>query len=67
MLDLTQAIGLAGGYTRIANPARTTLKRTVNGKEEVYNLNAKDMIKRADTHRFRVLPGDTITVAKSLF
>lgn len=66
-LDLTEAIGLAGGYTRIANPARTTLKRTLGGREEVHQLNAKDMIKRADTDRFRVLPGDTITVGKSIF
>ena len=34
---------MAGGYTRIADPAKTTLKRTVDGKETLLHLNARKM------------------------
>lgn len=66
-IDLTQAIGLAGGYSRLASPARTTVKRAVGGREEVIKVNAKVMTNEGNTQRFRVLPGDTITVGKSYF
>ena len=66
-IDLTQAIGLAGGYSRLASPARTTVKRTVGGREEVIKVNAKVMANEGNTQRFTVLPGDTITVGKSFF
>ena len=32
-MGLLQAIGMAGGYTRIADPARITVKRSLEGKE----------------------------------
>jgi len=66
-IDLMQAIGLAGGYSRLASPARTTVKRAVGGREEVIKVNAKVMTNEGNTQRFRVLPGDTITVGKSYF
>ena len=40
-LDLLQAIGLAGGYSKIANPAKIIVKRRVNGKEVVMQVNGK--------------------------
>jgi protein involved in polysaccharide export with SLBB domain len=66
-MRLLQAIGMAGGYTRIADPGKITLKRTVNGKENVFKLNAKRMASGDDTAEFEILPGDVITVGESLF
>ena len=65
-LDLMQAIGLAGGYTRSANPSKIIVKRVVQGSEKVFRLNGKDMA-RGGTERFRVQAGDTITVEESFF
>lgn len=66
-LDLLQAIGLAGGYSKIANPGKIFVKRRVNGKEEVYQLNGKTMGAKAGGKNFEILPGDTVTVAESIF
>ena len=65
-LDLLEAIGMAGGYTRIANPSRITVKRRENGAETVIQLDAKSMAKGSGKG-FQVKPGDTITVAESIF
>ena len=66
-LDLLQAIGLAGGYSKTANPAKIILKRRVNGKDVVMQLNGKELAGKKDAQPFEVLPGDTITVAESIF
>lgn len=66
-VTLLQAIGMAGGYTRIANPAKVTLMRKNNGKDETIQLNAKSMAHGHAESAFTVLPGDVITVSESLF
>lgn len=66
-LTLLEAIGLAGGYTRGADPGKVLIKRVVNGRETVYRLNAKNMASEGSTATFEVLPGDVITVAESIF
>jgi protein involved in polysaccharide export with SLBB domain len=67
-LTLLQAIGLAGGYTRIANPSNVTVKRSAGGAENVYHFNAKKMAKSPESYStFRIMPGDVITVAESIF
>lgn len=66
-LDLLQAIGLAGGYSRIANPAKIIVKRRVNGKDVVIQLNGKALAGNREAQPFEVLPGDTITVSESIF
>ena len=66
-LTLLEAIGLAGGYTRGADPGKVLVKRLVNGKEMVYRLNAKNMASQGSTTAFEVLPGDVITVSESIF
>lgn len=65
-LELLEAIGMAGGYTRIANPSRVTVKRREGGVETVIQLDAKAMAKGSGKG-FQVKPGDTITVAESIF
>jgi protein involved in polysaccharide export with SLBB domain len=66
-ISLLQAIGMAGGYTRIANPSNVVVKRNEGGIEKVYNFNAKKMARTATGSTFRIMPGDVITVAESIF
>jgi polysaccharide export outer membrane protein len=66
-INLLQAIGMAGGYTRIADPGKINLKRTVNGKESMMKLNAKRMASGDSTSGFEIQPGDIITVGESIF
>ena len=66
-ISLLQAIGMAGGYTRIANPGKVVVKRNEGGIERVYNFNAKQMARTATDSTFRIKPGDVITVAESIF
>ena len=66
-MSLLEAIGLAGGYTRGANPSKVIVKRIVSGEETVYQLDAKRMASQGATRAFEVLSGDVITVSESIF
>lgn len=66
-LSLLEGIGLAGGYSRIANPSKVIVKRRGPGGEQVFHLNAKQMAKGSATPSFQILPGDTVVVEESLF
>jgi protein involved in polysaccharide export with SLBB domain len=66
-VTVLQAIGIAGGYTRIANPSKVILLRRVDGKEKTFQLNAKSMANGHTESAVKVLPGDVITVSESLF
>lgn len=66
-LNLIQVIGMAGGYTRLADASRITLKRTVNRKETVFKLDAKKMAKDESSKAFEIEPGDIISVGERLF
>jgi polysaccharide export outer membrane protein len=65
-VTVLQAIGIAGGYTRIANPSKVILMRRVEGKQKIFQLNAARMAS-GHTDSMTVLPGDIITVSQSLF
>jgi protein involved in polysaccharide export with SLBB domain len=66
-VTLLQAIGMAGGYTRIAEPSNISVKRIENGVESVMKLNAKRMARGGASAAFKIIPGDVITVPESLF
>ena len=66
-IDLLEAIAMAGGYTRIANAGKITIKRKTGDKEEVFNVDAKKMAKNVNSERVSIKPGDTLTVAESIF
>jgi polysaccharide export outer membrane protein len=68
-ITLLQAIGMAGGYTRIADPSNVTVKRLEdsNGRDQVLKLNAKRMARGEDKSTFYIQPGDVISVGESLF
>lgn len=66
-VNLLQAIAMAGGYTRIANPGSITVKRSTPKGTKVFRLNAKEMARRGETKTFVIRPNDTITVGESMF
>jgi polysaccharide export outer membrane protein len=66
-VDLLEAIAMAGGYTRIAAPERISVRRRAEtGDDEIVRVDAKRLAKRGG-ESFQVRPGDTVTVAESLF
>lgn len=66
-IDLLEAIAMAGGYTRIAAPERISVRRrSATGDDEILRVDAKRLAKRGG-ESFQVTPGDTVTVAESLF
>jgi polysaccharide export outer membrane protein len=68
IVNLLEAIGLAGGYTRIADPGRITIRRRESGQEQVFRVNAKRAEKSGlGAEDFRVKPGDVITIGESIF
>lgn len=66
-ITLLQAIGMAGGYTKIADPGNVTVKRQEGGGERVMKFNAKRMARGVDDTTFFIKPGDVISVGESLF
>lgn len=66
-VSLLQAIGTAGGYTRIADAADIRVKRTQNGRDVIFKLNAKNIANGKDPSGFVILSGDVITIGESIF
>ena len=66
-VTVLEAIAIAGGYTRIANPGQVTLMRKVDGRPKIFDLNARKMARGDEQSAFEVFPGDVITVAESRF
>jgi protein involved in polysaccharide export with SLBB domain len=66
-IDLLEAIAMAGGYTRIAAPERISVRRrSAKGEDEILRVDAKRLSRRGG-ESFQIRPGDTVTVAESLF
>jgi protein involved in polysaccharide export with SLBB domain len=67
-LSLLEGIGLAGGYTRLANSSRVTVKRSLPGQpEQLFKLDAREMARGKNAPRFQLQAGDTVMVEESLF
>jgi polysaccharide export outer membrane protein len=66
-VSLLQAVGMAGGFTRLANSADIIVKRNVDGEEKILRLNGKTMASDDRSQPFVILPGDTITVTERFF
>ncbi|CAN5178601.1 exopolysaccharide export protein VpsN [soil metagenome] len=66
-VSVLQAIGLAGGFTRLANTKKVILKRTASGREKIIEINAKEIAKSGGREDVRMIPGDILTVNESLF
>ena len=65
-MDLLEAIGLAGGFTRIANRGRVVIQRREGGDVTAIKANAKRMADGKEPP-LEVQPGDVITVTESWF
>jgi len=65
-IDILEAIGLAGGFTRVADRGRVVIQRKENGSVSAIRANTKRM---ADGKEMpvEVQPGDVITVTESWF
>jgi protein involved in polysaccharide export with SLBB domain len=66
-LDLLQVIGIAGGYTRLADPARIVVKRRIDGSGKIIRLDGKRLAKGESVQPFSIRTGDVITVGERLF
>lgn len=67
-ISLLEAVGMAGGYSRIADPGHITVRRRENGQDQVFHLNGKKANKAGlGAEDFMIKPGDIITVAESIF
>jgi len=66
-IPLFQAVGLAGGYTKIADPSKVTVKRQDEQGEKILKLNAKKMAGGSEKSTFMIRAGDIITVGESIF
>jgi polysaccharide export outer membrane protein len=66
-LGLLQALGLAGGYTSIADPSRVIIRRVVRGRVTSFRINAKKLAMGHSNQEVQIMPGDVITVSESIF
>ena len=66
-VDLLTAIARAGGFTRLAQPAKVTVRRVTDGQEEVFTVDAKRLMNDKASKRFLIQPNDTISVAERFF
>jgi polysaccharide export outer membrane protein len=62
--SVLDAIAMAGGFTRLANEKEVLLKRTINGQEKVYTVNAKEMARTAGGTIY-LQEGDILTIKES--
>jgi polysaccharide export outer membrane protein len=66
-IDLLEAIAMAGGYTRIAAPERISVRRQSGASgDQIIKVDAKRLARKGGGN-FIIQPGDTVTVAESIF
>ncbi len=65
-MTLLQAIGMAGGFTRLARSGKVTITRTAGGKK-TFTVDVKANTNDPGTKQFDVLPDDTISVDERTF
>ena len=66
-IPLFQAVGLAGGYTRVADPSKVTIKRKEGDTDKILKLDAKKMAGGSGSSTFMIRAGDIITIGESIF
>jgi polysaccharide export outer membrane protein len=65
-LGILEAVGMAGGFTRIADSKNVTVKRVAGGKTQTIKVNTR-RLEDPQGGSFQVLPGDIITVGESWY
>ncbi len=66
-LDLLGAIALASGFSADADVSHISVRRTVDGKDMILNVDAKELSRNTNVESFIVEPGDSITVPQRMF
>jgi protein involved in polysaccharide export with SLBB domain len=61
-MSILEAVGISGGFTRLARPNHVLLKRG----EEVIRLDLRDMMSQSGAEQFEIQPGDVITVPERI-
>lgn len=62
-MDIVEAISKAGGFTGIAITTKVrVMRRNARGEETTKFLNVRDMMERAGSEHFQLLPGDQVFV-----
>jgi polysaccharide export outer membrane protein len=65
--DLLGVVALAGGFTDVAEISHISVRRIVDGKAQIFIVDAKKMTHDSKANTFYVQPGDTITVRQRIF
>ena len=65
-LGLMEAIGMAGGFTRIADRGEVIIKRSEHGTDQTLKVNTKKFTTK-DGKQFELLAGDVVTVKETFF
>jgi polysaccharide export outer membrane protein len=63
-VSLLQAIATAGGYTRIGNPRKITVQRSIGTENKLLQLDADAMALDKKQKPFEILPDDVIVVGE---
>jgi polysaccharide export outer membrane protein len=66
-IDLLEAIGMAGGYTRMANQGKIIIKRREGGRDVTFEVNGKELAGGKSNKNVRIQAGDTVTVSERMF
>ena len=66
-ISLVQAIALAGGYSRIGEPSRITIKRIIKDKVSIIRTDAGAMAEKENTSVITICPNDVITIGETIF
>lgn len=66
-LNLLQAISMAGGFTRLANPKGVVIKRVVNGAESVLRVDVQAMAREKNARLLEIQAEDAIIVNQRVF
>ena len=63
-LGLMEAIGMAGGFTRLADRGSVVVKRSDHGTEQTIKVNTKKFTTK-DGKQFELMPGDVVSVGET--
>jgi polysaccharide export outer membrane protein len=66
-LDLLGAVALAGGFTDIAETGHIIVRRVIDGKDQILEVDARKLAHDSSVKPFYVVKGDTITVRQRMF
>ena len=66
-ISLLRPSAWPGAIPGLLIPSNVVVKRNEGGIERVYHFNAKKMARTTTDSTFRIMPGDVITVAESIF